>query len=123
MEKDNIPTRHTLDWFRELSHVTEAKTALKYCIPAITSLQRRVRNDNIIVDDVPELYFAAAVLAYYRFSLTDDFIRYSSFKAGDVRLNMQPEKFKTTITELLSVALSDATPYLKTGVRFKSINV
>ena len=75
MEKDNIPTRHTLDWFRELSHVTEADTALKYCIPAITSLQRRVRNDNIIVDDVPELYFAAAVLAYYRFSLTDDFIR------------------------------------------------
>lgn len=123
METKNTPTRNTLDWFKELTHVTEANTALKYCMPAINSLQRRVRNDNIIVDNVPELYFAAAVLAYYRFSLTDDFIRYSSFKAGDVRLNMQPEKFKAALTELLNVALSDASPYLKTGVKFKSIGV
>ena len=119
----NIKTQNTLDWFKELSHVTEANTALKYCIPAITSLQRRVRNDNIIVDEIPELYFAAAVLAYYRFSLTDDFTKYSSFKAGDVRLNMQPEKFKSAIVELLNVSLSDAAPYLKTGVRFKSVGV
>lgn len=118
---ENIPSRNTIDWFRELSHINEAEVALKYCIPAINSLQSRVRNDSTIVDNVPELYFAAAVLAYYRFSLTEDFARYSTFKAGDVRLDMEPEKFNATIKELLSISLSDAAPYLKTGVRFKSI--
>ncbi len=117
----NTQSRNTLSWFRELSHVTDADTALKYCLPAINSLQTRVRNDSIIVDNIPELYFAAAVLAYYRFSLTEEFTRYSTFKAGDVRLDMEPDKFKATLTELLNISLSDAAPYLKTGVKFKSV--
>jgi len=119
--EQNVKTQNTLNWFRELSHVTEADTALKFCIPVINSLQQKVRNDSIIVDEVPELYFAAAVMAYYRFSLTDEFSAYSSFKAGDVRLTMEPDKAKASIRELLSLSLSDAAPYLKTGVKFKSI--
>ncbi len=118
---ENTPSRNTLNWFRELSHVDDADTGLKYCVPAINSLQSRVRNSNMIVDNIPELYFAAAVLAYYRFSITDEFTHYSTFKAGDVRLDMEPEKFKATLTELLNLSLSDAAPYLKTGVKFKSI--
>lgn len=119
--ENNMQTRNTLSWFKELSHVTDADTALKYCVPAINSLQARVKNDNIIVDHIPELYFAAAVLAYYRFSLTEEFARYSTFKAGDIRLDMEPEKFKATIKELLNISLADASPFLKTGVKFKSI--
>ncbi len=119
--QNNIQSQNTLNWFRELSHVTDADTSLNFCLPAINSIQQKVRNDNIIVDEVPELYFAAAVLAYYRFSLTDEFSNYSSFKAGDVRLNMEPQKRKASIIELLNLSLSDASPYLKTGVKFKSI--
>ncbi len=119
---ENKPLTNTLEWFRELSRVTDADICLKYCLPAVNSLQSRVRNNQIVVDNIPELYFAAAVLAYYRFSITDEFARYSTFKAGDIRMNMEPEKFRATISELLKVALSDASPYLKTGIRFKSIN-
>lgn len=118
---NNIPSKNTLDWFKELSHIDDPNVAYKYCLPAINSLQSRLRNRETVIDEVPELYFAAAVLAYHRLSVTDEFLTSAGFSAGDVRLNMKPEVFRETLSELLKVAMSDAAPYLKTGVKFKAI--
>lgn len=117
----NTPCKNTLDWFSELSQISDPNIAYKYCLPAVKSLQAKVKKQDTVVDEVPELYFAAAVLAYYRLSVTDEFLTCSSFKAGDVRLNMKPDILRHTLQELLSIALSDALPYLKSGVKFKAI--
>lgn len=112
---------NTLRWFFELTETDSADDALRYCLPALKSIKARLKDPLLSVDSVPELCFAAAVLAYYRYSLTRGFPDFSYFKAGDVTVRRSKAEYVETLKDLLAVALSDAMPYLKTAVKLKSI--
>ena len=112
---------NTLRWFSELSQVGSAETGMRYCMPAVKSLEVRLKNAKLCIDDVPELCFAAAVIAFYRYSLTAGFPDFSYLRAGDVTLRRNKEDYHETLDKLLAVAISDAMPYLKTSVKIKCI--
>lgn len=92
-----------------------------FCKPAVETIQNRVKDPEIIVDEVYDLCLAAACLAFYRAALSDDLFKYSSFKAGNVSVNYSNQEVKDNSLRMLTMALEEAKPYLKTGVIFKSV--
>lgn len=118
---DKMPYTNTLYWFGQLAKVEEPSIALSYCLPAVRLINSKLKDKTVVVDNEPSLCFAAAVIGYYKYSLTEEFARYSTIRAGDLTLNMPLKEFRSFIKELLSVALEEARPYLRSGAVFKSV--
>lgn len=112
---------NTLRWFSELAEDCSAESCLSYCLPAIASLKQRLKDSSITVDRVPQLAFAAAAIAFYKYSLTNGFPDVAYLKAGDITVRRSKAEYGESLRTLLSVALTDAAPYLKTAVKLKSI--
>lgn len=115
------PYKNTLELFKCLSKIDSIDRCLLFCKPAVDTIQSRVKDPDIIVNDVHDLYFAAACLAFYRAALSDDLFKYSSFKAGSVSVNYSNQEVKDNSIRMLTMALEEAKPYLKTGTVFKSM--
>lgn len=118
----NTPCKNTVEWFKSLSGVENTEECLRIILPSITSLQSRVAKREYIVDEIPALSYAAACMAMYRMSISEELTRFSSFKAGDITLKASPNEQRKTMLQALELALCEAKPYLKTGTVFKSIN-
>lgn len=119
----NLKNDNTCDYFLQLSGENDPNVCLKYCQPAIRTLTSKLKDKSIVVDDVPELYTAAACLAFYKYILADKNNSYSSIKAGELVVGLSPAEQKACAMELLTMTLSEAAPYLKTSVVFKSTGV
>ena len=118
---DKMPYTNTLYWFSQLAKEDEPSVALSYCMPAVRLLTSKLKDKTVVVDNEPSLCFAAAVIGYYKYSLTDEFSKYSKIRAGDLTLDMPLKEFRSFIKELLSVALEEAKPFLRSGTVFKSV--
>ena len=116
-----IPLKNTVSWFRDLSHTDDTCTAMKYCRPAARILKRRLRSEEYNIDEIDELSYAAAAMAYARYVMTDDCGQYSDLKTGDITISYDTDGQLSRAQRLLQQALLQAAPYLRAGIRFKSI--
>lgn len=116
----DLPYKHTLEIFMKLSKSDNINDCLIFVKPAIQTIQNRLRDDKTVIDEVYELYFAAASLAFYNAAVSDELCRYSSFKAGNVRVDFSEKSLKETAENLLKTSLALAKPYLKSGIILKS---
>lgn len=116
----DLPYKHTLEIFMKLSKSDNINDCLIFVKPAIQTIQNRLRDDKTVIDEVYELYFAAASLAFYNAAVSDELSRYSSFKAGNVRVDFSEKSLKETAENLLKTSLALAKPYLKSGIILKS---
>ena len=119
---DKTPYKNTLEWFKSLSANDDTDECLKAVLPAIMSLQIRLRRKDDVVDDIPVLSYAAALLAMYRGSINQELFGLSSFKAGDITVKTTTKEERNSIIAALNLAFGDARPYLKTGVVFKNMD-
>lgn len=119
---NKTPCKNTIEWYKSLTGEESTEECLRAVLPAIMSLQVRVRKKEDIVDDVPVLSYAAALLAMYRGNINQDIYALGSFKAGDITIKTATKEERNTIIEALNLAFSDARPYLKTSCVFKSMD-
>lgn len=118
---NKFPYKNTMEWYKTLTGSEDAGECIKAVLPAIASLQARVRKQEYIVDEIPVLSYAAALLSVYHASIGFGMSSLSSFKAGDITVKTNAEDDRKHITEALELAFSEARPYLKSGLVFKSI--
>lgn len=114
------PIKNTLEYFMKLADTEDIEESLLFVKPAVKTLQNRLRDESLVVDEVYELYFAAATLAFYNATASSEFSHYTSFKAGNVGVNFSPKSHKENAEQLLETALSLAKPYLRSGIILKS---
>ncbi len=119
---DKIPYKNTLEWYKSLSGTEDNDECMKAVLPAIMSIQMRLRRKEDTVDDIPVLSYAAALLALYRGSINQELFGLASFKAGDITIKTTTKEERNSIIAALNLAFSDARPYLKTGVVFKNMD-
>ena len=117
---DKLPYVNTVNWFRKLSKNDDPSVALSYCLTAVRTLSSQLRSKNTVVDREPSLCFLAAVMAYRKYSLTDEFSDFSRIRAGEVTLETSEDENSKNIDALFRTAYDEARPYLKSGVIFKS---
>jgi len=113
--------KNTIDWFMFISGITDIELAIKHCVPAVDSLQVQVISQKFKVDKIPQLYYAAASLAFYHYTLGDNAPAPIYFDAGDVTVRMSERDKNENAKALLESALLAARPFLKSGKIFKSI--
>ena len=119
---NKIPCKNTVEWYKTLTGTETAGECLKAVMPSIISLQNRVRKSEYIVDEIPVLSYAAALLAMYRASLCIDTFGLDSFKAGDITVKTTQKEDREHIMAALNLAFCDARPYLKSGLVFKGMD-
>ena len=111
-----------MEWYKTLTGSEDAGECIKAVLPAIASLQARVRRQEYIVDEIPVLSYAAALLSVYRASIGFGMSSLSSFKAGDITVKTTAKEDRERITDALNLAFSEARPYLKSGRLFGSMD-
>ena len=116
-----IDLKNTVSWFRDLSHTDDTCLAVKYCMPAARILKRRLRSEEYNIDEIDELSYAAAVMAYARYVMTDDIGQYTNLKTGNITVSYDTDGQAARAQKLLQQALLQAAPYLRSGIRFKSV--
>ncbi|MBR5452065.1 MAG: hypothetical protein IKV36_03610 [Clostridia bacterium] len=74
--------------FKSLSGLdaTQDKCAV-ICKSAANTISRLIKPDCDVVAEMPRITFAAAALAYYRFTLTDEINGVTGFSAGDISID------------------------------------
>ncbi len=112
---------NTLDWFRFLTGIEDIEACLKHCLPACVSIQAQVLTPKYRVNAIPQLYYAAAALAFYHYCLSRKEADPKTIDAGDLTIRMEPQKLTAHAKELLDNAFAAARPFLKSGAVFKSI--
>lgn len=119
---NKTPCKNTIEWYKTLTGLEDTTECLKAVMPSIISLQARVRRSEYIVDEIPVLSYAAALLSMYRASLGEEILGLDSFKAGDITVKTTAKEDRERITDALNLAFSEARPYLKSGRLFGSMD-
>ncbi len=116
-----INYNNAIDWFRFLSGEDDVELAIRHCMPAVESIQAKVLSNQFRVDAIPQLYYAAATLAFYHYILSKNDAQPTSIDAGDLTVRLESQKVMENARELLENALAAAKPFMKNGAVFKSI--
>ena len=112
---------NAIDWFRFLSGEEDVELALRHCMPAVESIQAKTLTSRFRVDAIPQLYYAAATLAFYHYVLSKTEAEPTSVDAGDLTIRLENKKILENARELLETAFAAAKPFMKSGSVFKSV--
>lgn len=99
-----------------------AEDYMEICLAAGQSIGTRLRKGINIAKREPELIYAAACLAFYRYCLAEQSEGVSSYKAGDINVTNSPQHGIAAARELLHDAMKSISDCLKSNdFCFKSI--